>query len=157
MENQIDWTNPSSKISDHFTVKDALFLPSWGICHTPSEEEKTNILKQAKKMDMIRDVLNVAIIVHCWIRPIKVNCPSSKEHHEKDYNAFVKGAKSSSHILGLATDWHASTFETTEECHEIRLKLKDQLDDLQVGMEDKEGPWVHTDCADKHIGKFFKP
>ena len=41
--------NLDSKISKYFTWKEALLLPSWGICHEPTEEEKAAIIKMAKK------------------------------------------------------------------------------------------------------------
>ena len=29
----VDWSNPESKISNHFTVKEACYLPSWKVMH----------------------------------------------------------------------------------------------------------------------------
>ena len=50
---QVDWGNPYAHISEYFTVRDALYLPSWQVYHTPSEKEKANILKLAKKLDLL--------------------------------------------------------------------------------------------------------
>src|SRR5690606_2229521 len=92
---EIDWKNPAAKISKHFTVKEACWLPSWGVMHIPSEDEKKNILFMAGKMDLVRDFLQKAVKIHVWIRPV-LNNPDSK-YHGQDYNAFVKGAKASAH------------------------------------------------------------
>ena len=51
----MDWTNPKTKISKYFTVHEATYLPSWKIYHTPSEAEKTEIVKLAQVMDIIRE------------------------------------------------------------------------------------------------------
>lgn len=151
-EPPIDWSNPESKISKHFTVKEALWLPSWKVMHTPSEMEKTNILKQATKMDLIRDFLGAPINVHCWIRPI-LNCPDSS-YHGQDYNAFVKGARNSSHKVGLATDYDS----TGLNCDDVRTKLEPKLDEFDIRMERMPGGnWVHNDCAPIIAKRYFNP
>ena len=148
----IDWTNPESKISKHFTVKEALWLPSWQVMHIPSEGEKTNILKQAAKMDLIREFLNVPINIHCWLRPI-LNNPSSS-HHGQDYNALVKGAKNSAHKIGLATDYDAKGLN----CDDVRAKLVPKLDEWQIRMEKMPGGnWVHNDSAPVIASRYFNP
>jgi len=149
---EIDWTNPESKISKHFTVKEALWLPSWKVMHIPNEEEKQNILKQASKMDLIRDFLGVPIRVHCWIRPV-LNSPAS-EYHGRDYNAFVHGAKNSAHKVGLATDYDAEGLN----CDDVRAKLEPKLEEWQIRMEKMPGGnWVHNDCAPVIVYRYFNP
>jgi hypothetical protein len=149
---QIDWTNPTAKISKHFTVKEACWLPSWQVIHSPSEEEKANILKQAVKMDLIRDFLGVPLNVHCWIRPI-LNCPGH-EHNGQDYNALVKGARNSAHKVGLATDYDAKELN----CDDVRAKLEPKLEEWQIRMEKMPGSkWVHNDCAAVVVYRYFNP
>lgn len=150
----VDWSNPTSKISEHFTVKDALWLPSWQVMHIPSEEEKSNILKHAKNMDKIRDFLGTPIRVHCWLRPV-LNHPDSP-YDGKDYNAFIKGAKNSAHKLGLATDWDAG-----EKCIDTINKIlsNKKLEELNLRMENN-GPnpsWVHIDCMPVVSNRYFIP
>jgi zinc D-Ala-D-Ala carboxypeptidase len=148
----IDWTDGTAKISEHFTVKEACYLPSWQVMHIPSDEDKENILKQASKMDLIRDFLGVPINVHCWIRPI-LNNPDSP-HHGEDYNALVKGAKNSSHKIGLATDYNAQGLN----CDDVRSKLESKLDEWQIRMEKMPGGnWVHNDCAEVISNRYFIP
>ena len=148
----IDWTNLSAKISKHFTVKEACWLPSWQVIHIPSEDEKANILKQAAKMDLIRDFLGVPINIHCWIRPI-LNNPAS-EHNGQDYNALVKGAKNSAHKIGLATDYDASGLN----CDDVRARLVPKLEEWEIRMERMPGGnWVHNDCASLVAYRYFNP
>ena len=149
---EIDWNDPASKISKHFTVKEALWLPSWQVLHKPSEDEKTNILKQAAKMDLIRDFLGAPIRIHCWIRPILNN--SESIHHGQDYNALVKGAKNSAHKIGLATDYDAEGLN----CDDVRAKLVPKLDEWEIRMEKMPGGnWIHNDCAPVISYRYFNP
>jgi hypothetical protein len=148
--NSIDWSNPSAKISNHFTVKEATYLPSWGVCHQPSDEEKANICKQAEKMDMIRDFLGLPIKVHVWIRPGAANCPGN-EHDGEDYNALVHGAPASAHKIGAATDWDCG-----ENCDDTRAKLLPKLEEFGIRMERRDGSnWVHNDYAAPHPNRYF--
>jgi len=152
---EIDWNNPEAKISKYFKVKEALLLPSWGILHIPSEEEKKNILEMAKKMDEIRELIGLPISVHCWGRPTSVNCPGSK-FHGADYNAFVKGSKTSAHRSFKAVDWSAKG----KTCDQSRAILEPKLEQLNIRMEYAPGTnWVHTDIdpASKSGGRrYFK-
>lgn len=152
--NELDWSNHKSMLSKHFTVGEALYLPSWKAYHTPSEDEKINLLKHAQNMDKIREFLGVPLNVHCWIRPI-LNSPGSP-HHGEDYNAFVKGAKNSSHKLGLATDYDAKGLS----CDDVRAKLELKLEEFGMRMERMPGGnWVHNDSAELAPGghRFFIP
>lgn len=154
----VDWSNPQSKISKYFTVHDATFLPSWGIYHTPNDSEKSNILKWAETMDKVRDFFQLPIIVHCWIRPEVVNCPGS-DRHGKDYNHQVGGAKSSAHIKGIATDFHVSTMNSSEDCLKAREKLVNakKLEELNIRMEKRDGPWLHLDSSPVKSTRYFTP
>lgn len=151
----VDWSNPESMVSKHFTVKETCWLPSWQVIHIPSEEEKQNILKQAAKMDLIRDFLGVPINVHCWIRPI-LNNPAS-EYHGRDYNGFVHGAKNSSHKIGLATDYDAVGHKCIDIINEILDNNK--LEELQLRMENNgsDPSWIHLDSSPVITRRYFNP
>lgn len=152
--NELDWSNHKSMLSKHFTVGEALYLPSWKVYHIPSEDEKANLLRHAQNMDKIREFLGVPLNVHCWIRPV-LNNPDSP-HHGEDYNAFVKGAKNSSHKLGLATDYDAKGLS----CDDVRAKLEPKLEEFGMRMERMPGGnWTHNDSADLAPGghRFFIP
>lgn len=156
-EPSIDWSNPKAKISKYFTVHEATYLPSWRIYHTPSEEEKAEIIKLAKIMDILREKIGKPFIVHVWIRPKSVNCPTS-EYHGKDYNLFI-GSKStkSGHIFGQAIDFHVSGFAGPKGCNQIRSRILPYLNELEIRMEDIDGGWVHIDTKPKGFARFFKP
>ena len=125
----MDWSDPKVKISNHFTVKEACWLPSWGKLYMPSAQEQTNILKSAAVMDKIRDFLQKPTSIHCWIRPIA-------------YNKAIGGAPASMHICGLAVDWDCG-----ENCDITRATLVPKLKEFGIRMEKKPGgPWVHIDC-----------
>ncbi len=150
----IDWNNPKAKISKHFTVHEALWLPSWSVYHTPSEVEKASILRLASAMDKVRDLIEAPIRVHVWIRPVRLNAPSHSMHGQ-NYNAFVKGASSSAHRYGKAVDWSSSGIS----CDELRSKLVSKLEEFKLCMEDLPGSsWVHNDAfLPRKTGRFFKP
>lgn len=148
----VDWSDPTSQISKHFTVKEACLLPSWGVMHVPTEEEQAEILKTAAMMDQVRDFLGKPVKVHCWIRPGSVNCGDSR-YDGKDYNAFVKGASNSAHKYGKAVDWDCG-----ENCDDTRTALMPKLEELGVRMENVPGgPWVHLDTNTPNPNRFFKP
>lgn len=148
-----NWEDPESQISKYFKVKEALYLPKFNCLHIPSEEEKSNILKQAEKMDLIRDLFNLPITIHVWIRPILNNKDS--EHHGEDYNILVGGATKSSHKIGLACDFHVKDLT----CDEVRIKLEPMLEKYNIRMEDNPGSnWVHVDSQQPPLGgrRYFK-
>lgn len=149
----INWLDPKAKISKYFTVKEALWLPSWQVMHTPSDTEKDNIVKMAQAMDLVRDFIDSPISIHVWIRPSTVNAPGSA-HDQQDYNAFIKGAKSSSHRLGRAVDWSCKG----QDCDDVRAKLEPKLEEFGLRMEKLLGSsWVHLDNMPVISNRYFKP
>lgn len=58
----------------------------------PTQSQIEAIKRQAAALDNVRDFFGRPINVHCWLRPTA-------------YNALVKGAPASAHLLGLATDF----------------------------------------------------
>jgi len=149
----IDWSDPKAKISKHFTVGEALYLPSWGVSHTPTPYEQESIVKLAEILDKVRDLYEKPIIVHVWIRPTSAKVPGSP-HDGKDYNAHIRGAKRSAHIPGMACDFHVKGVT----CKRVRHDLRKKLEQWGLRMEDHRGNWVHLDCRSPGPGgRFFKP
>ncbi len=144
----IEWDNPKDHITKNFTVHEALWLKSWGVYHKPSLKEQENIIKTALVMEKIRELFNVSINIHCWIRPNKVNCPGSKKHG-KDYNIYVGGAKASMHIQGLACDFHVKGIE----CIKVFPVIVPYLREFYIRIEKIRGSWVHIDLLD--INRIF--
>lgn len=151
----VNWSDPKSKISQYFTVHEALYLPAWECYHTPSEEEKVAILSHAPKMDKVREYLGQPIHTHCWIRPKVVNCPTSR-WHGRNYNAFRNGAPGSAHIDGIATDFHVSQML----CSEVRMVLVPVLAEFGIRMENTDSEaWVHVDSRNPlpKKSRYFRP
>lgn len=155
--NNIDWEDKGSYISDNFTVHEATWLPSLRIYHQPSYQEKTNILKMAQKMELIRTVFDKPIIVHGWGRPTYVNCPGS-EYHGIDYNAYVGStADESAHITFQAVDYHVAGMGAVNGCAKVRAALLPRLEEFGIRMEDLTSAWVHNDNYPVKHKRFFKP
>lgn len=147
----VDWSDPKSKISKYFTVGEALYIPQWKCYHIPSEEEKANILRHAQNMDKAHDALGAACVVHCWIRPKVLNCPTSP-NHGGDYNALCGGAKASRHIFGDATDYHSVGMS----CDDARARLEPRLEEFGMRMEKAPGTnWVHNDSGPVISTRYF--
>ena len=174
----IDWNNPKSKISEHFYVEEALELPSWGVLHVPSEDEKKEIEKIAKDVEGAISILEqilkhrVSINVHAWMRPEQANCPGS-QWNGKNYNRYIyetqvwknlseeekakKVEPKSPHRTGRAIDFHVVGYEGKQKCAEIRQMLLPYLEQLNLRMEDISGGWIHLDNLPVKNKRFFKP
>jgi len=142
----IDWANPKHKISKYFTLKEALYLPTWNRMATEedglNEPVKINLLRLFNKMDEVREFLGKPIYVHVAYRPA-------------EYNALVGGAPMSAHVSGKAADW-----DCREDCDLTREKLLPELYRLDMRMENKpKSNWVHLDTAHVRPGanRFFYP
>jgi len=154
---EINWSNYNDRVSPHFTVHEALFLPSWRIYHMPSDEEKQEIVKTADVMERIRNLFSQPISIHCWMRPLKVNNPSS-ERHGQNYNRFIGSrATRSAHIFGKAVDFHVNGYQGPSGCANVRQRLIPYLEGWNIRMEDKEGGWIHIDTNPVVSSRFFKP
>ena len=149
----INWSDRKAKLSEHFVVGEATYLPSWGCYHMPSEEEKKSILEICQKLEKIRKILGKPIKVHVWIRPSKLNNPKNPQHG-KDYNKAIGGAPRSAHRLGKAVDWHAKGIS----CDKVRKILASELEKLKIRMENNKGKnWIHIDTYPVKKNRFFKP
>lgn len=175
---EIDWENPKARLSENFSVKEALFLPSWGVQHVPSVEEKKALEGIAKKVSKAVDKLEeklgkkLQVNVHAWMRPGVANIPGSR-WHGKDYNRYIyetqvwkaltpeqrvaKKVPNSPHKTGHAIDFHIVGYEGKEKCAEIRKLLEPHLEELGLRMEDMVGGWIHLDDLPVVNRRFFKP
>lgn len=177
--NSINWADPKAKVGDRFTVKEALLLPSWGVMHVPSEDEKKAIVNIAAKVNDAALYLEnklghkISIIVHAFVRPEKANCPGSK-WDGKDYNRYIyetqvwknlteeekakKTVPKSPHRTGHAVDFHIVGFEGKEGCLKIRELLKEVLEKLGLRMERMDnGAWIHLDDMPVINARYFNP
>lgn len=149
--------NFNDKISRYFTFHEALYLKSWKIYHIPTEKEIEDITNFAKSLDLVRDLIGLPFIVHCWTRPTSVNNPESK-YHKMNYNEFV-GSKNpnGAHPKGRGCDFHVKGFESAEDCEIIRQKIVPHLNRLGLRMENFAGSWIHVDNLPVIRERFFKP
>ena len=159
--NRINWYDASCRITENFTVKEALTLPSFdNVMHVPSEQEKENIVVMAMRMERVRTILGFPIQVHCWIRPtcVKTNVAISP-FNGKNYNEKVGGSYNSYHIVGSAVDFHVKGYSGNEGCNLMRTKLYPHLELLGLRMESIEGNWIHLDDrpVPQNGNRFFKP
>ena len=176
---EIDWNNPKAKISANFTVEEALMLPSWGVMHVPSEDEKKAIIGIAQKVSQAALILEkiigrkVSINVHAFMRPGKANIPGSKWDGQ-DYNRYIyetqvwkdltpeqkalKKVPNSPHRTGHAIDFHIVGFEGKDKCLQIRTMLLPHLESLGLRMEKMDnGGWVHLDDLPVVNARYFNP
>lgn len=83
-----------------------------GIKNIPNEQEKKYIKYTASRMDYIRELLGVPLIVLSWFR-----C--------EELNRAVKGSRTSAHRFGLAVDVYSNKM-SSKEIYEKSLKLKEE-------------------------------
>lgn len=152
----IDWSDPQSPISKHFKVREAVWLPSWSRSATEADglndHVKAQIVTLANLMDGVHEFIGIPVIVHCWYRPTA-------------YNAFVKGAESSSHqCLGdySAIDWSASVESVgsmRESCDVLKAALLPKLAEWGLRMENNGAgaPWIHLDTHPVISSRYFRP
>ena len=150
---EINWEDPTSMISTHFSVNDAIFLPSWKRLANESDgltdEVKENLVNLMAKMEVVRQFLgNRAIIVHCAFRPV-------------EYNKLIGGALNSPHLTGRAIDYHVDGLAGTNGCDYVRGLLEPKLQEFQLRMEDISNMlsrnWIHNDNIVPHPNYYFKP
>lgn len=142
----IDWTKLDAKVSDHFKVKEAIWLPQWNRLAATKDgltvKVQQNLILTFAKMDIVRDFVNAPIVVHVSFRPTA-------------YNALVKGAKNSAHLYGMAVDFHVKGMD----CDTVRKLIVPKLAEWGLRCEDLPGStWVHLDRRPPGAaGRFFKP
>ena len=149
----IDWTDPSDKVSKHFSVWEALFLPKWNRLANESDgltdEIKSNLINLCEHMDFVRLYFNAPINTHCTFRPVL-------------YNTLVKGAKNSAHLFGMAMDF--DVLGMTCKAAQEKILADKKLEIWLMRMEDNTKSntvlpaWVHLDLRVPPTGnRFFIP
>lgn len=144
---EINWKDPKSKISKYFTIKEAIYLPSWNRMAEEADglndEVKNNLIELFQKLDLVREYFNKPMNVHCAYRP-------------EEYNKLIKGAPKSAHKFGKACDFHISGMT----CDEVRRQIMANhlLETWNFRMEWLDGSsWVHLGNDWKSGIRYFKP
>lgn len=140
-------TVDQSKISNHFSWHEALYLPTWSREATEADGLnaiiRANLVVLFSKMDQIRDHFNKPIIVHVAYR-------------SEAYNKLIGGAPSSVHMQGMACDFNIEGLD----CDAVRQDILDNklLETLGMRMEHLDGSnWVHLDIGQPHPNRYFIP
>lgn len=141
---EIDWTDPKSQITDHFTVGDAITLHAWNRLANESDglddDGKAKLIVVFQKMEEIRTLLGCPINVHCGFR-------------SQDYNKdVVKAIPDDVHAQCLAVDFDTNGHHTIEEAQAI---LEPKLEDLGIRMERNTATWVHIDLHEVVHARYF--
>lgn len=150
-EPELDWSKDELKISKYFTVKEAIYLPTWK--RLANKEDglndtiKENSLRLFKQMDVVREHFGKPIRAHVAYRPV-------------EYNKAIGGAQHSAHSEGMAFDFDIIGMS----CDDVRKELtKDNnklLEEWKMRCEDMPGStWVHLDIRElaPEGHRFFKP
>lgn len=146
----IDWTNGAQKVSEHFTVREMIYLPTWKRSALESDgldaTVKANLLILAKAMDQVREYFGKSVNVHVTYRPL-------------EYNKAIHGALHSQHSVGSAMDFDVVGMTCGDA---IRQIVKDnKLEDWKMRCEDNgENPaWIHLDLKPLEAGhaRHFRP
>jgi hypothetical protein len=147
--NVIDWENPGAQVSEHFTVHDCLWLPTWNRMATEedglTEDIQAALYALCFKMEEVRDFMKAPIIVHCMYRP-------------PEYSALVGGSLDDVHTMGLAIDFHVDGLGDGPSCDKVRELLEPSLEDLNIRMErNPGGNWIHIDIHPVIHERYFNP
>ena len=142
----IDWTDPSQKVSQHFTVGEAITLHSWNRLATLedglTEDVKAQLVKTCQIMDEVRETIGVPINVNCTFRSVKYN------------QEVLHSLPNDVHAKGMAIDFDCNSKLTIEQTKE---KVRPLLAKLNIRMEGGTTTWIHLDTkAVGPSGREFK-
>lgn len=142
----INWEDPNCRVSDWFTVKECLWLPTWGRLANENDglndSVKNSLYALCSKLDHIREFFLCPMIVDCMYRP-----PS--------YSKLVGGFETDVHTMGEAADFKVGGIYTED----AKKLLEPSLEALGVRMEDNPGSdYIHIDIHSPGLtGRYFKP
>lgn len=141
----IDWTDPRCSISKFFSVREALWLPTWNKLASAGDglnkEAEDALVFLFEKMDVVREFIGIPIFVHVAYRPVA-------------YNTEIGGAKDSAHIARAgniaAVDWSSvvvSDMSPGENCDTLRQAIEPMLEQWGLRCEENPpgSPWIHLD------------
>jgi len=140
----IDWSSPSNRVTEHFTVADACMLHSWNRLANSDDgfddAAKVKIANLCSKMEEIRAFLGCPIDVHCMFRSQKYN------------QEVVKAIPNDVHAQSLACDFDCNGHFTIDEVH---AKLEPVLESMGIRMERNTPTWIHIDLHPVVNARYF--
>ena len=147
---------------EHFSWREALWLPSWNRAATEddglTQEILDNLKNTFKKMDKVREYFGKSISVHVSLRPMKYHKELyAKQNADRKRNGLepLKVPMGSAHLSGMGVDFHVKGMK----CAVARQKILDdgKLEEWGMRMEDIQGEWIHLDTKPVISKRFFKP
>lgn len=129
----VDWSDEKCPITEHFTVKDALFLHAWGklACIDKDGVLLHRIVTLCQKLEQIRTLLNdTPMNVHSMFRSIAYN---------RDQNI---NPVNDVHSQSVAADFDCLPRYSIEQ---VKERLRPSLVKLNIRMERNTPTWVHVD------------
>ena len=141
----IDWTNPNDKVTQHFTVKDCLWLHNWNRLATEVDGADYNkLLILCNKLEEVRNILQAPMNVHCMFRSTKYNLEQN----------ILPPTGMDVHAMNIACDFDCNN---TYSIQEVKDKLQPVLEQLGIRMEFGTTSWVHVDLRTPGpSGRYFK-
>lgn len=146
MQGQIDWTDLNYLITEHFSVKDALWLDHWTRLANESdgltEGFYSELLETCLMAEDLRAILGVPLEVTSMFRP-------------PGYSVLVGGSSTDPHTLGIAIDFKPIGLSTDQ----AKIILLPILEKLGIRMENngQRSSWVHCDRAPVVHNRYFLP
>jgi hypothetical protein len=148
----IEWADPLARVSKHFNVREAIWLPRWQRLAGGTElspDIQNNLVAFLARMDAVRDWFGKAINVHVTYRTFS-------------YNQLVGGAPASRHMQGHAMDMDVAGVDCGIAIS--RILDGDMLDKWDLRCENNvvngnPPGWIHLDsCAVGPSGsRYFVP
>lgn len=136
-------TDTTVRLTKHFTLDEAIrsaTATKWGIDNTPGPEDLATIHRTAIKMEQVREILGLPIIVSSWFRGAVLNLK-------------VGGVPNSQHQKGEAVDF--SVFGRSP--HWAVQQLRAHAEALQYDQLILEPNWVHISFLTSHKSKNYTP
>lgn len=139
----IDWNDPKSNITDHFTVGELCMLHAWGRLATEADGiDKNKIIQLAQKAEDVRGFLGSPMSVHCGFRSVPYN---------KSQGILANDVHSKSIALDFDCLPHLSDAE-------VQNRLLPMLEALGIRMEQNTSGWTHIDLhSPGPSGRHFIP
>ena len=150
---KINWDDPEAKVSRHFTVRDAIWLPQWNRYAVEADgldgHAKLALERIFDRLDLVRDLLGVPLVIHCAFRPLK-------------YNQLVRGSATSAHVARMWQGGHIAAVDFSPQgmsCDAARELIEPELAPINIRMENLPGSdWIHIDNRPHGpSGRYFAP
>lgn len=127
-----------NQLTKHFTLAELTHTDVRNVDNTPPDAIIPNLIRMAEKLEEVRELLTVPILVNSCYRSSKIN-------------KIIGGSRTSSHVEGLAADIRCPSFGSplaiVEEIAKSGIKF-DQLI-LEFYNPATGGGWVHIGIGSK--------